>query len=89
MNCYNETTKPKNYILVSNKYEACYNTCATCDEIGNSADHKCRDCIAGYSKQNLGNNCYKDCDHYFYFDNGVFTCTTEDQCPPNVHQIIN
>ena len=29
MNCYNEITKPQNYILVSKIYEACYSTCAT------------------------------------------------------------
>ena len=89
MNCYNEITKPQNYILVSKIYEACYSTCATCDHIGNSEDHQCKDCIQNYSKQNLGNNCYENCDFYFYFDNGVFTCTHEYKCPPNYNKLIS
>ena len=41
------------------------------------------------SKQNLGNNCYENCDFYFYFDNGVFTCTHEYKCPPNYNKLIS
>ena len=29
-NCYNSTTIPKNYILQSNIYVPCYDSCASC-----------------------------------------------------------
>ncbi|MBQ4209072.1 hypothetical protein II654_01400, partial [bacterium] len=91
MNCYNNDNKPSNYILISNRYHRCYETCATCTEIGDSSNHKCTNCISGYSQQNNDQNCYLNCDNYFYFKDGnIFTCLDEKKCPtePTNYKLI-
>ena len=81
-NCYNINTIPSNYILILGQYKKCYDSCKTCDQIGISEDHKCKDCLDGYIKLNNDNNCYKECEHYYYFDdNGKYECLNENKCP--------
>jgi hypothetical protein len=43
-NCYNSETIPSNYILNSRQYKKCYESCQTCDLIGTSKNHYCKDC---------------------------------------------
>ena len=82
-NCYNSETKPNNYILISNQYEPCYETCGSCDAIGSPEDHKCKDCKDDtYAKLNNDANCYKICSHYYYFNETKgYVCLTENVCP--------
>ena len=80
--CYNRTTIPSNYILSSGQYKKCYESCQTCTEIGIASDHKCKDCLDGYIKLNNDNNCYEECEHYYYFtDEGEYVCLAENKCP--------
>ena len=89
MNCYSSSTIPKNYILINELYVPCYETCGTCKEIGSDDNHKCESCIEGYSQLNNDKNCYKVCDHYYYFDkNKKYICLEEDKCPPD-YKLIN
>ena len=72
MECYNDETIPDNYILIheNNQYESCYGFCATCESIGTSEkEQKCKTCISDYTDLNGDGNCYKNCEHYFYFNN--------------------
>jgi len=48
-------------------YEPCYDSCATCSEIGGENDHKCDICKDGYEKLNNDNNYYKVYTHYLLF----------------------
>ena len=84
--CYNSESKPINYILISDQYyERCYDSCKTCNEIGDAQDHKCLECKDGtYEKlnDNKKNNCYEKCAHYYYFnDAGEYICLEQDECP--------
>ena len=88
-NCYNSTTIPKNYILQSNIYEPCYDSCASCGSIGNKTKHECKECKEGYLMLNNDGNCYEKCNHYYYFnDAGKYVCLRENKCPPN-YKLIN
>ena len=84
--CYNEKTKPHNYILTSNYYyEKCYETCYSCSGIGNSNDHLCIDCAVGYIKEPEKENttqCVIDCKYYYYYDKfNQYSCTNNSNCP--------
>ena len=90
-NCYNSASIPKNYILnlTKSRYEPCYETCGSCDAIGSSTNHKCKDCKEGFSKLNNDNNCYEDCDHYYYFNEQKnYVCLDHDECPQD-YKLIN
>ena len=84
--CYNEETKPHNYILTSNYYyEKCYETCYTCSGIGDSNNHLCIDCAVGYKKEPEKENtsqCVMDCKFYYYYDKfKQYSCTNSVTCP--------
>ena len=80
---------PKGTVNINNKCEACYESCGSCDAVGSDTDHKCKECKSGYSKLNNDNNCYQNCDHYYYFDdNGKYECLNENKCP-NDYKLIN
>ena len=68
--CYNGDSITKNYVLIGDKYELCYESCAECDDKGTPENHNCKICKTGYSKLNNGkdNNCYPDCNNYYYFN---------------------
>ena len=90
-NCYDSKTIPSNYILneTNKQYEPCYESCASCNAIGTKKDHKCKECKDGYSKLINNNNCYKDCEHYYYFnDEGEYICLEHDECPER-YKLIN
>ena len=84
--CYNEETKPHNYILTSNYYyEKCYETCYSCSGIGNSDNNLCIDCAVGYRKEPEKENttqCVIDCKYYYYYDKfNQYSCTNYLNCP--------
>ena len=65
--------------------------CKKCNQYGSISDNKCTVCIDGYSlvtnNHNI-ENCYPNCSHYIYFDNDVFHCTDDDNCPAG-YKLIN
>ena len=93
MECYNDETIPDNYILIheNNQYESCYGFCATCESIGTSEkEQKCKTCISDYTDLNGDGNCYKNCEHYFYFNNeGKYICLSVDECPEEYKLLID
>ena len=64
--------EPEGYYLDENYiYKQCYGTCKFCYGDGDSDNHNCITCKAGYRKiDEIGKekNCYNECDSYFYFD---------------------
>ena len=48
--CISESEKPNNTYLDEddNTYKKCYDTCGSCETLGDSTDHKCTSCIANY-----------------------------------------
>ena len=83
--CYNVTTKPSNYILISGEYKMCYPSCKTCDIISKSdSDHKCKECLDGFTKLQNNDNCYETCQNYYYFDDendDKYVCLDVKECP--------
>ena len=46
----------------------CYDSCQTCDEVGNSIEHKCTNCKGGYFPKELTSNCYTSILDNHFFD---------------------
>ena len=89
--CYDNP--PDGYYLDSlNKiYKKCYETCDKCNNIGNKDKNNCLECKSNYifhiNKLNIS-NCYKKCDHYFYFDeSNEYICTTY-KCSDKYNKLI-
>ena len=81
-NCYNKESIDSNYILISEQYEMCYPSCETCYSISNlDTDHKCKDCKEGFIKLKNNDNCYPECNGYYYFDNSEYNCLEVNECP--------
>ena len=86
INCYKD---PVGYYLDDDIYKPCYNTCKNCSEYGDEIDNKCIECIDGYSKIENNNNCYENCQYYYYIDeSNKYQCTSEEKCPIEQNKII-
>ena len=77
--CYNET--PEGYYLSDQVYHKCFNTCKNCYGFGNETAHNCTECIINYLL--FDNNCYPECDYYYYFSDKTYYCTGDSACPEN------
>ena len=90
VSCY-QNLELEGFFLNNNIYEPCYLSCKTCSGSGDEVDNKCTSCKDGYKTiDNLGNNnCYKDCDYNYYFDeNNKYKCTENEGCPESFSKLI-
>ena len=88
INCYKDI---EGYYLYNESYYPCYFNCKNCTEQGNETDNKCTECKSGYSfRPNSGNNnCYLDCDYYYYFDEeNNYKCTNDKNCTEDYSKLI-
>ena len=74
-------------------YMKCYKTCQRCSQGGNDALNNCEKCIDNYKFLNDSlaqvNNCYIECDYYYYFnETNEYVCTPDESCPPNFKNLI-
>ena len=79
--CLNSS--PEGYYLDINQYKKCYEVCKTCDELGDSKEHKCTSCKDDLIPE-LTSNCYEKCPNgqYYYFDDSnqyhcISTCPAD------------
>ena len=83
--CLNEL--PENFYLDENEniYKECFITCKNCYGKGNKLNHNCIECKPGFiflNESNYDNNCYKNCNHLYYFDElNEHNCTEGGGCP--------
>ena len=95
--CYNITTK-KNFYLDTNGniYKPCYETCASCEELGNAYNHKCTKCDSKYKFvenefEPNKKNCEAQCsfaDYYLKFL-GYYQCTKTNSCPEEAPYLLD
>ena len=95
--CYNSTTK-KNFYLDTNDniYKPCYETCASCDELGDAYNHKCTKCDLKYKKVENEFDpdkiiCEAQCsfaDYYLKFF-GYYQCTKTNSCPEETPYLLD
>ena len=91
-NCYNNETIGDGYYLNNTIYEPCYLSCKNCYGIGDENDNKCIECNINYTfiENNTNGNCYPICEYYYYFDNNsVYQCTSDENCPEGYKLIYN
>ena len=86
-NCYNENTISDGYYLNTNteQYEPCEQNCKKCNI------NKCIECKSGYDFKNdfpNDNKCYKKCTYNYYFNNSVYYCTENNNCPEEYNLLI-
>ena len=90
--CKDET--PIGYYLdpADEIYKKCYEKCKYCYGEGNDANNKCIECKSDYKliKNPLDiENCYANCQYYYYFDkSNNYHCTISNQCPPEYRKLI-
>ena len=83
INCY-QNLEEEGYYLNNNTYKSCYYTCKSCNKTGNEENNQCLTCKYNYTFYEFENkfNCYKICEHYYYFDQyNNFNCTLNNTCP--------
>ena len=80
---------PENYYLdeIENIYKDCFITCKNCYGPGDKLNHNCIECKPGFiflNESNYDTNCYKNCNHLYYFDElNNYNCTNNEECPEN------
>ena len=74
-------------------YKECFNTCKICNEEGNEKNNNCIECKSGFIFLNdsiYNNNCYKNCEYFYYFDDlNNHKCTKDYICPEKYNKLIN
>ena len=86
---------PENYYRdnTDNIYKECYYSCKKCNQPGNESKNNCIECKNNYIFINepfiAPNNCYKNCEHYYYFDeNNNYKCTQSNICPQQYNKLV-
>ena len=85
--CYNNDSISNGYYLniTTNQYEPCHENCLKCSGTPTDSNDNCITCIEGLSLiKNIQNieNCYLNCNYYYYFDeNNEYHCTNTSICP--------
>ena len=46
--CYSSSSVPSNYLLINNQFQPCYDSCASCNIIGNLSNSSCLSCASNY-----------------------------------------
>ena len=78
--CYDELEK---YYLKNIYFYPCYPSCKKCSDSGDDNNHNCDECLSNYkviAELNKPNNCYKECDYYYYIENNEYKCTLTNSC---------
>ena len=84
---------PENYYLDGDIYKKCYDTCKKCSKSGDETNNNCDECITNYKFLDdplaTKNNCYKNCDYYYYFNEAKqYICTESNSCPSKYSKLI-
>ena len=83
--CFDDKTKPNNYFLNKRYYEACFESCYNCTELGDNLDNKCLSCAFNFVRnQDVLDryNCEYKCDYFYYYDDfNQYSCTKKNYCP--------
>ena len=89
INCY---IYPEGYFLNNSIYVPCYLSCKYCTKLGDSLNNECSECKSGYETKNdfdNDDNCYRICEHYYYYDeNNIYQCTENNNCPAEYSKLI-
>ena len=92
VNCYNNSTKPKNFYLNKNYYEPCYMSCSTCEYGGDGNHNNCTLCAVDYMIEpevEGSKNCVIMCKNFYYYTSyGQFKCSANLQCPEEKNLLI-
>ena len=94
IDCVNESTKPSNFYFnqENQDYEACYESCATCDFKGDGNENNCTSCEENYIKKpeyEDSKNCVIKCLYYYYYTSyEQYKCTNLDECPEEYNLLI-
>ena len=87
LNCYKEPLEHYYLDEIDNSFKVCYSTCKYCNNSGNETNNNCLICDENYILK--GNNCYKRCEFYYYFDiNNKYQCTLSNECPIDYNKLI-
>ena len=90
VNCYNNP--PEGYYLNGQFYDKCYQSCKSCDVLGDENDNKCTECKSTYEIKNdseTDNNCYEKCTYNYYYDaNNKYHCINDENCPSEFSKLI-
>ena len=91
--CYYINDMPKNLYFnnLTNSFELCYKTCATCNKSGTYLENNCLTCASNYKKEPERNssNCVDECKFLYYYNAfNQYSCTEDDQCPREASLII-
>ena len=87
--CYSKDSKFEGLYLnlINNDFEPCFPKCKKCSELGTEDNNLCEECISGYhfnSEVSTKNNCYEECQFYYYIDNSNnYQCSKKEKCPPS------
>ena len=71
-------------------YKKCFDTCESCEIIGNHTTHNCLTCNNNFPVEiNYNNyiNCYEECTYFYYFDN-EYHCTINSSCPNEYPKLL-
>ena len=103
-NCYSKQEMNKFYYFDDNNllFMPCYDSCETCDRIGNKSYHYCLSCKLNFIEMNkeyyflltnnitIFKNCYEKCPFYYFIDinKNKSYCTEYPKCLDNYNKFI-
>ena len=85
--CFSSAPEGYYFDSGSEQYKMCYQSCKTCNELGDDGVHKCTSCIDSFFSE-LESNCYEKCptgQYYYFDDSNEYKC--DSICPGGYNKI--
>jgi hypothetical protein len=91
--CYDNSTKPKNFYFneITEYYELCYKSCASCEYAGDGNQNNCTECDVDliFEPEKNTQNCVALCSYFYYYNShNQYKCTTLPQCPDDFNYLV-
>ena len=90
--CFDPT--PSGFYLDLNQsmFKKCFSNCSECFGAGNELFHNCSKCKTNFifiNESKYSTNCFKKCNHYYYFNElSEYLCTENKTCPEQYKILI-
>ena len=90
--CLDKTPEGYYFDPKDEKYKKCFDNCKFCYGPGNETINNCSECKNNFTfldDSPINTNCYKKCEHFYFFDDQKnYRCTQNHTCPSKYKKFI-
>ena len=91
--CKGENEEVAYHYFAGDSFLPCHESCKTCSQSGDDNNNNCNSCDSDYIKDprdysSSKFNCLKKCMYSYYYDDGIYKCSSNPNCPTDFNKYI-